>query len=225
MAESVYPVESAGDAAWGRSTEYLKDSVEHFSQRWFIYPYPTPGRVAGGSSGMEYPGMAFDGIGDRARALFWITAHEIGHTWYPMTVGSDERRDAWMDEGFNTFIDVYESDQFEGGVYGPKRDSDTPRAAAIRWTRFNPCWPIRSPAHRLAGRHDQREVPSRGDLFKTALGLVLLREQILGPDRFDPAFRKYTADWAFKHPKPSDFFRAMESEPARIYPGTGVAGS
>jgi len=40
---------------------------------------------------------------------------------------------------------------------------------------------------------------------------VLLREQILGPDRFDWAFRKYIRDWAYKHPSPSDFFRAMES--------------
>jgi len=48
--------------------------------------------------------------------------------------------------------------------------------------------------------------------FKTAYGLTLLREDILGPDRFDPAFRKFIRDWAYKHPKPSDFFRAMESQ-------------
>ena len=48
--------------------------------------------------------------------------------------------------------------------------------------------------------------------FKSAEGLYLLREQILGPDRFDHAFRRFIADWAFKHPSPSDFFRAMESE-------------
>ena len=47
--------------------------------------------------------------------------------------------------------------------------------------------------------------------FKAAFGLTLLREDILGPERFDLAFRKYIADWAFKHPKPSDFFREMES--------------
>ncbi len=47
--------------------------------------------------------------------------------------------------------------------------------------------------------------------FKSALGLKLLREEILGPDRFDPAFRRFIAEWAFKHPKPADFFRAMES--------------
>ena len=48
-------------------------------------------------------------------------------------------------------------------------------------------------------------------LFRSALGLVLLREEILGPDRFDRAFRRFIAEWAFKHPKPADFFRAMES--------------
>ena len=47
--------------------------------------------------------------------------------------------------------------------------------------------------------------------FKSALGLVLLREQILGPERFDFAFKKFVADWSFKHPTPSDFFRAMNS--------------
>jgi aminopeptidase N len=48
--------------------------------------------------------------------------------------------------------------------------------------------------------------------FKSALGLKLLREEILGPERFDPAFRRFIAAWSFKHPKPADFFRAMESE-------------
>jgi len=213
LAESVYPIESQGDAAWGRSTEYLKDSVEHFSQRWRAYPYPTAWSIAGGSSGMEYPGMAFDGITDNGKELFWITAHEIGHTWFPMMVGSDERRDAWMDEGINTFIDTYESDDFEGGVYGPKRDSEYAPGGG------NPVDEIQ----KVLKDPDAVPIMSRADTisetyrhpvtyFKAALGLRLLREVILGPDRFDPAFRKYVDDWAFKHPKPSDFFREMESE-------------
>ena len=213
LAESVYPVESVGQGAWSRSTEYLKDAVEHFSQRWYVYPYPTAINVAGGASGMEYPGMAFDGIEDKGKDLFWITAHEIGHTWFPMTVGFDERRDAWMDEGFNTFIDTFESDEFKGGVYGPKRDSEYAEAGG------NPVDDI------LPVLADPKAPPilTRADLisekyrhpvtyFKSALGLTLLRNEILGPERFDPAFRKFIADWQFKHPKPSDFFRAMASE-------------
>jgi hypothetical protein len=213
LAQSLYPVESAGDAAWGRSTEYLKDAVEHFSQRWFPYPYPNAINVAGFSSGMEYPGILFDGIPDKGKELFWITAHEIGHTWFPMVVGFNERRNAWMDEGFNTFIDIYESDDFEGGVYGPKRDGEyapggsepADEIAVVMGDKDAPVILTRADAIREKYRHPIT-------YFKSAFGLTMLREDILGPQRFDFAFRKFIADWAYKHPSPSDFFRAMSSE-------------
>jgi hypothetical protein len=213
LAMSFYPVESGGDAAWGRSTEYLKHAVEEFSRRWFVYPYPAAVNVAGGSSGMEYPGILFDGIEDKGKGLFWITAHEIGHTWFPMVVGFNERRNAWMDEGFNTFIDVYESDAFEHGVYGPKRDSEFAPGGGNPADEIVPL--LRDPdAPIILTRADAIQEKYRHPVtyFKSALGLKLLREQILGPERFDWAFRKFIRDWAFKHPAPSDFFRAMESE-------------
>ena len=213
MAQSVYPPESIGPEGWSRSTEYMKDAVERFSKRWYPYPWPNAINVAGPATGMEYPGIVFDGIYDKAKTLFFISAHEIGHTWFPMIVGSDERRDAWMDEGINTFIDVYESDDFNKGEYGPKRDGEYAPDASL------------TPAEQIAALLKDAEAPpilSRGDTirekyrhpvtyFKAAFGLTLLREDILGPERFDVAFRKYIADWAFKHPKPSDFFREMES--------------
>ncbi|MBV8684039.1 MAG: M1 family metallopeptidase [Caulobacteraceae bacterium] len=213
LAESVYPVESAGPAAWGRSTEYTKDAIQRFSLHWYPYPYPTAVSIAGGASGIEYPGLVFDGIADKGKGLFWITAHEFGHTWFPMTVGSNERRDAWMDEGFNTFIDTYESDEFEDGVYGPKRDSEYAPGGGNPVDEILPLLadphapPIMTRADLISERYRHPVT-----YFKTALGLRLLREEILGPERFDAAFRKYIADWAFKHPKPSDFFRAMDSE-------------
>ncbi len=212
LAMSVYPSESVGDGAWGRSTEYLKDAVERFSARWFPYPFPEAINVAGFSSGMEYPGVLFDGINDKSKTLFWITAHEIGHGWFPMTVGSNERRNAFMDEGFNTFIDIFESDEFNRGEYGPKRDSEYSAggepADTILKVLDNPAAPpILTRADAFPGN-----LTHPVSYFKTAYGLVLLREQILGPERFDWAFRKYIRDWAFKHPSPSDFFRTMESE-------------
>ena len=212
LAQSVYPPESVGENAWSRSSEYMKDAVERFSKRWFPYPWPNAINVAGPATGMEYPGIVFDGIGDKAKTLFFISAHEIGHSWFPMIVGSDERRDAWMDEGINTFIDVYESDDFAGGLYGPKRDSEYapgPEAPADQIAKL-----LEDPdAPPIMSRADTVREKYRHPVtyFKAAFGLTLLREDILGPDRFDPAFRKYVADWAFRHPKPSDFFRAMES--------------
>jgi hypothetical protein len=213
LAMSFYPVESSGDAAWGRSTEYLKHAVEEFSRRWSVYPYPVAVNVAGGSSGMEYPGLLFDGIKDRGKDLFWITAHEIGHTWFPMVVGFNERRNAWMDEGFNTFIDVYESDAFEKGVYGPKRDPEYAPGGGNPVAEILPV--LNDPeAPVILTRADAIKEKYRHPVtyFKSALGLTLLREQILGPQRFDWAFRKFIHDWSFRHPSPSDFFRAMESE-------------
>jgi hypothetical protein len=213
LAQSVYPVESAGDAAWGRSTEYLKFAIEDFSRRWFPYPWPNAVNVGGPASGMEYPGVLFDGAGDKGKGLFWITVHEIGHSYFPMIVGTDERRHAWMDEGLNSFIDVKESDAFQNGVYGPKRDQEYAPGQG-------------TPGEQIAALIADPKAPTimtRADVipgayghpisyFKTAYGLTLLREDILGPDRFDPAFRKFIRDWAYKHPKPADFFRSMESE-------------
>lgn len=212
LAMSFYPAQSAGRAAWGRSTEYLKDALEHYSQRWYPYPWPTAVNVAGPTDGMEYPGLVFDGVGDKGKYLFWITAHEIGHSYFPMIVGSNERRHAWMDEGFNTFIDVYESRDFNHGEYGPKRDAEYAPQGGNPVDDILPV--LEDPdAPPILTRADSIPEKYRHPVtyFKAALGLVLLREQILGPRRFDPAFRRYIAAWAYKHPQPADFFRAMDS--------------
>ena len=213
LAQSFYPPESQGRERWGRSTEYLKDAVERFSAKWYPYPWPNAINVAGPAAGMEYPGIVFDGIDDAGKQLFWITAHEIGHSWFPMIVGFDERRHAWMDEGFNTFIDTYESDEFNKGEYAPKRDSEFAPGGGNPVDEILPVL-ADSQAPPILSRSDTVIERYRHPVtyFKSALGLKLLREQILGPTRFDHAFRRFVAAWAFKHPKPADFFRAMESE-------------
>ncbi|MGN2245927.1 M1 family metallopeptidase [Frateuria sp. GZRR35] len=209
LAMSVYPVESE----WNRATEFLKASVEHFSKEWFPYPWPVAINEAGTAGGMEYPGITFDHKRAKGGALHMLIAHEIGHTWFPMIVGSNERRDAWMDEGFNTFVDIYEDEAFNHGEFAPKRDSEYAPGGG------NPADEIarviadpQAPA--LLNGADMTPEKYRHPIsyFKGAFGLVLLREQILGPERFDDAFRKYIATWAFRHPSPSDFFRFMESE-------------
>jgi hypothetical protein len=213
LAMSAYPVESAGNDRWGRATEYLKSSTEYFSKQWYPYPYPVAINEAGTAGGMEYPGITFDSKVVKDRVLHMIIAHEIGHTWFPMIVGTDERRNAWMDEGFNTFIDVYEDDAFNHGEFAPKRDSEYAPGGG-------------NPADEMAQVMKDADAPPLligADMvpekyrhpmtyFKSAFGLVLLREQIIGPERFDPAFRRYIETWAYKHPSPTDFFRFMESQ-------------
>ena len=211
MAMSVYAAEGVGPGKWDRSTEYMKAAVEHFSQ-WYPYPWPAAINLGGHGAGMEYPGIVFDGYDDEGTPLFWVSAHEIGHTWFPMVVGSNERRHAFMDEGFNTFIDVYFSDAFNNGEFAPKRDGEYAPKGGNPVDEILPLLADRD-APTLMALADATAEKYRHPVayFKSALGLVLLREQILGPERFDPAFKGYIATWAFRHPSPSDFFRYMES--------------
>ncbi len=210
LAMSVYPVESSGDSAWGRSTEYLKRSVEIFSKHWYIYPYPNAVTVGGPVGGMEYPGIVFCHWRAKRKVLWMVTNHEIGHTWFPMIVGSNERKNAWMDEGFNTFIDIYSYKDFNNGEYFPKRDGEyapkggDPAREIVPFLLSKDSQPIISYADAIKGQFVHTL-----EYYKTALGLVMLREEVLGHKRFDYAFRTYIKRWAFKHPAPKDFFRTM----------------
>ena len=201
LAMSAYPVESAGDSAWGRSTEYVKGTIEYNSKQWFEYPYPVSVDVAGTVGGMEYPGIVFCSWRSRRGGLWGVVTHEVGHTWFPMIVGSDEREHAWMDEGFNTFINNYSTRYFNNGEYETRRDSTRRVGTFLNRQGMVPSltYPDAIPRNDL------------GILayFKPSFGLVLLREHILGPERFDHAFREYIQRWAFKHPQPDDFFRSM----------------
>ncbi|HEY4627936.1 MAG TPA: M1 family metallopeptidase, partial [Flavobacterium sp.] len=91
IAISAYPIESDGNEAWGRSTEYTKTSIENYSKRWFEYPYPAAVNVAGIVGGMEYPGIVFCDWKAKGADLWGVTDHEFGHIWFPMIVGSNER--------------------------------------------------------------------------------------------------------------------------------------
>ena len=202
LAVSVYPVESDGKDAWARSSEYVKASIEHYSNWLYEYTYPVATNVAGIVSGMEYPGIIFCGYKDKTASLWGVTDHEFGHNWFPMIVGSNERKFAWMDEGFNTFINFYSTDAFNKGEYKNRKfDMHTIAKSMFRETAD----PIMSIPDVIQTRNLGWEAYN-----KPGFGLRILREHILGADRFDYAFKNYINKWAFKHPTPMDFFRAME---------------
>jgi hypothetical protein len=84
--------------------------------------------VAGIVGGMEYPGMVFCSYSSVGSGLWDVTDHELGHTWFPMIVGSNERKYAWMDEGFNTFINDLSTEAFNKGEFAGKSFLDNPTA-------------------------------------------------------------------------------------------------
>ena len=203
LAISAYPIESDGNDAWGRSTEYTKSSIENYSKRWFEYPYPAATNVAANVGGMEYPGIVFCSWTDKNESLWGVTDHEFGHIWFPMIVGSNERLFAWMDECFNTFINSLSSVDFNNGEYKSPKENLHMMSNYLTNPDIEPVYTA----------PDGLKEANLGILAyaKPGSGLTMLREQILGKERFDFAFRTYIARWAYKHPTPDDFFRTIEN--------------
>ena len=201
LMQSFYP--PVADSIWREATTMVRHSIKHYSEKWFQYPYPTAINVNGPVGGMEYPMIVFCANRRSRRGLFSVTTHELGHEWFPMTVGNNERLYAWMDEGFNTFINTYSARAFYGDTTGPGGsgiDNWAGFAASGRDTA-----PSILPADRVPGN-----LLGAAAYSKPAVGLFLLRHAILDSTRFDAAFREYIRRWAFKHPTPADFFRSME---------------
>jgi hypothetical protein len=203
LAQSAYPKESDGVDAWTRSTEYTKASIEHYSETWFEFPYATATNVAADIGGMEYPGLNFCSYNSRGADLWGVTDHEFGHNWFPMIVGSNERRYAWMDEGFNTFINHYSSNAFNNGEF----------PSSLNETRRYVNYFINENREGINTYPDVANTENLGMIAynKPAMGLLMLREYILGVERFDNAFKSYIKTWAYKHPQPADFFNHMEN--------------
>ncbi len=210
MAISAYPVESLKDKKgndWRRSSEFVKGAIEHYSTKWFEFPYPAATNVAGIVGGMEYPGIVFCGYTATGPGLWGVTDHEFGHTWFPMIVGSNERKYAWMDEGFNTFINDLSTDNFNNGEFKSGGFLNDPSSPTIVKMLFS---------DNMDGLFNTPDVIQQRNLgfaayFKPGQMLHMLRENVLTPERFDAAFREYVSRWAFKHPTPWDFFHAMEN--------------
>jgi hypothetical protein len=202
LAQSVYPAESNEAGAWQRSTEFVKGCIELYSEEWYPFTYPVATNVGGLVAGMEYPGIVFCSGGERGGGLWDVTNHEFGHNWFPMIVGSNERKYAWMDEGFNTFINGVDTKVFNKGEFTHK--SDAQRAAQYMFGE-------KSEAIFTVPDVIQANNLGSAAYSKPAMALDLLRKYILGERRFDYAFRTYIRRWAFKHPTPWDFFHCMEN--------------
>lgn len=207
LAMSCYPIESVGDYAWSRSTEYLKASIEIYSKNFFEYPWNNAVSSAGITGGMEYPGMIFDDYTEKISRLWFLIAHEIGHNWFPMIVGSNERKYMWQDEGLNTYINFIATGLFNNGEYenAPAFFEKTFFASRDYMQFMNYKDPLMTYSDAM---DEEQHYQFYG---KTAYGLNLLRTVVVGKERFDFAFRKYTEAWAFKHPTPYDFFRCINN--------------
>jgi len=202
LTQALYEFPKAGKA-WESAAEQTQWSIRTYSSLWFHYPYPQATSVAGPVGGMEYPMfvMVHYGTSDPA-SIFSTIDHEQGHEWFPMVVGSNERRYAWMDEGFNTYQNAFSNerrvpgtDLFPGYVTNWKEAVDAGTQS-----------PLMTPPDRI----DASALGAIG-YRKPGAVLLALRDNVIGRDAMDRAMREYARRWSFKHPTPGDFFRTVEN--------------
>jgi len=190
------------------STKAVAHAIKTYSKFSIPYPYPVAQSVEA-ANGMEYPMICFnpgraekDGTYDENQKNSAITViiHEVGHNFFPMIINSDERQWTWLDEGLNTFVQT---------------------VAEELWDNKYPAWGkayitadyMKLPKNQLEPIMTNSENINQfftNQYIKTATGLHVLRETIMGRELFDYAFKEYAKRWAFKHPTPADFFRSME---------------
>ncbi|MEO7358823.1 MAG: M1 family metallopeptidase, partial [Gemmatimonadaceae bacterium] len=202
LIESLY--RSTADS-WEEVNKMGREAIKHFSEQWYKYPYSHATTIEGPIEGMEYPMLTFCPKSTSREDLQWVIAHEFGHQWFPMIVGSNERLYPWMDEGFNTFIDLENAaNYFKGTPYGDSIGVH-PLHLAVDHTKPGDEQP-------LINKPTEVRDLFWGGYQKPALMMTLLRNEVMGKERFDAAFREYIRTWAFKHPTPTDFFRLMRDE-------------
>jgi len=223
MAVSVYPKE--GNPLWGEwSTKAVAQTLETFSKFTFDYPYHKAVSVHGRGIGMEYPMICFnfgrpneDGTyNDRTKfGMVSVIIHEVGHNYFPMIINSDERQWGWMDEGLTTFVQ-YLTEQ-EMGQNHPDLLGDNDSYPSRRGQPYNIVDYMKGSQDFISPiMSNPEQVYQLGNnaYAKPATALNILRETVMGTEKFDYAFRTYAQRWMFKHPTPEDFFRTMEDASA-----------
>jgi hypothetical protein len=207
---------------WVKSIEYLNDATYYYSLWTGDYPYNQVTAVDGSISaggGMEYPNVTVIGESYSHFGLEQVIVHEVGHNWFYGILGSNERVNAWMDEGLNTFMEnrytetKYPDSKMEIGVppnllrmvgledFGPRGIYDV---GYIYNARRNYDQPIQTMSEDFTPTNYGAIVYG-----KTGIGFDYLLAY-LGDTLYDNCMHAYFDQWKFKHPQPADIRQVFE---------------
>jgi hypothetical protein len=192
-----------GAAGYGEVVKMARSALESHSRRMVPYPYPQLTQTEGGSGGMEYPMTVFvQAIADTF-VMDGVTAHEIGHEWFPMLVGNNETRYGWQDEGLNTFDTFFATDDYFK-ITNQDRGRKESQNSYVQFVQgADEDFPMMAPANAFGvATASGYGVEAYAKPATTLWGL----RSILGADLFGRAYTTYIRRWAFRHPTPWDFF-------------------
>jgi len=178
-------------------------ALASYSEWYGEYPYSTlsivvPPAGAGGAGGMEYPTLitAWDAHSEEPTAeLERVIVHEIGHQFWYGIVASNEFEEAWLDEGFTTYVE----DKVMENAYGltrslPILSSYITHPAPLKMNSWE------YPSHRIYAEN----VYTRASLVLRDI------EQTIGTKRMQQVLRTYFQRWKFRHPTTKDFQKVLQ---------------
>ena len=178
--------------------------ISEYSQFLPGVPYPYPAMTAfnrpdKSGGGMEYPMMINDGSHTKESRTLGLAAHEIAHTYFPFFMGINERKYAWMDEGWATML----TDELQSH-YSPATDpyGETVKTYLRSVGKENDL-PMMIPSTEL------RSAYRLASYSRPAVAYKLLMDY-MGGERFKLALQNYIQRWHGKHPTPYDFFYTFD---------------
>jgi len=210
---------------WMRAPEYLHDAIYQYSLWNGDYPYKQVTAVDGTISaggGMEYPNITVIGGAGSPRSLEVVIMHEVGHNWFYGILGSNERENAWMDEGLNSFneerymADKYPNATMADAIGNQKMgallgldDFSQRYLTDISW-RFNASRAMDQPLQCHSA--DFTQLNYGGIVYKKTALLFNYLMAYLGEEKFDRCMHAYFEEWKFRHPQPADLQHSIEKE-------------
>jgi len=196
----IYTFYRPNELTWTKSSVYLKQSIEFLSKLLWPYPYPHMTAVEGFvSGGMEFPMLTHIGGVQNGNELYLVTVHETSHMWFPMLVGSDETRFAWMDEGLASYNEALGVREFLG--------FDEQRAQQRQYLLDHERG-VDEPLMVHADAYPNDDAYQEASYVKPVVVMRALRG-VLGDTVFLRAYREYGRRWTNKHPRPEDFFNTF----------------
>ncbi|MBC7775011.1 MAG: M1 family peptidase, partial [Phycisphaerae bacterium] len=199
----------------------LKFALEYLDKHVGKYPYPSitvvdPPFFALRSGLMEYPTLitvgTFYGMPSNIRVTESLVVHEFVHQYFMGMVASNEKEEAWLDEGFVTYFE----DRIIDAAYGEKQSLmdvfgyrfDNRELTRLEYTTMaNPReGTVARPGWYFSDRNFKSLIYS-----KTATTLRTV-EALVGQEKMDQILQAYFEQWQFKHPKGADFMAVLKAE-------------
>jgi hypothetical protein len=200
------------DAAYNKNSwdfpevaEIARKSVDYFSHEMPAYPFPYPAiTIFNGRGGMEFPMMVNDGSAKTRAGMVHVTSHEVAHTYFPFLTGTNERKYAWMDEGWASHL-PFDFQMREAEPYNPVQRI-TNRYTKVAGTEMD--IPMMVPTIVYSG--DVARPSYRNAAYNRSGVAYKQLELLLGKELFTKILKAYIATWKEKHPIPYDFFHTFD---------------